>query len=150
MISNNSLDLLLLISLPSVVSALEEDNRTFQKNQQCQHSSSESEQIFVELPYITEVWSVLAALMTIGGESTRLRVGSKVSLFIKCKNPSHNKEEEYKTGVVVDLNHLTGKGQIVVSSLDRPLTVNLMKLNVISSVCNYNEPSQNCMIVIKK
>ena len=90
------------------------------------------------------VWEAMAALMIIGCQHTSPRVGSRVGLVFKT---AHYLDDAYKTGTLVEVNPLTGKGKVAFSSMEQLVTVSLDKLEAVDQ-CEKIEYAQSDLLPI--
>lgn len=93
------------------------------------------------------VWEAVAALMAIGSEQLALRVGSRVGLMFKT---AHNLDDTYKTGTLIELNPLTGKGKVAFSFMEQPVTVSLDKLEPIDQIDDFDYKQADLLPILGK
>ncbi len=98
-------------------------------------------------PSASVVWEAVAALMAIGSEQLALRVGSRVGLMFKT---AHNLDDTYKTGTLIELNPLTGKGKVAFSFMEQPVTVSLDKLEVIDQADDFEYKQADLLPILGK
>jgi hypothetical protein len=99
-------------------------------------------------PSASVVWEAVAALMAIGCEQLALRVGSRVGLMFK--QTAHNLDDTYKTGTLIEINTLTGKGKVAFSFMEQPVTVSLDKLEPIDQTDDFDYKQADLLPVLGK